>query len=90
LLFISLSHFNIHVDENNILLYGEVYGVLPQNPATNYFNTCFFDPDDGRSKLLRNVGLYLPMHTASYTRLHFNKEAVGEHLIFIPDNKEIF
>ena len=87
---IHLSHFNIHIAENSILLYGEVYGALPQNTATNYFKTCvrFFDPDDGRSKLLLNVGLYLPMYTTSYTRMYFNKETVGEHLVHIPDNQQ--
>jgi len=49
-------------------------------------NTCvlFFEPDDGRSKLLRNVGLYLSMYTASYARMYFNKETVSEHLVHIP------
>ena len=37
-----------------------------------------------------HVGLYFPMCTASYIRMYFNKETVGEHPVHIPDNKEIF
>jgi len=43
-----------------------------------------FDLYDRRIKLLRNVGLYLPMYTESYARMYFNKKTVGVHLVHIP------